>query len=215
MSRREEKPSSKSYINPCLPLITTGTQHSHQHNTLSSTHSHQHILIIPHPSSIRQNKTQPHNPSIPNQNATNHPPSINPRLPNPVRLPPPPAASPHPIPPFPPPTILTNPPPPNRTLAHPQIVPSSSQCTFTATPCAPFNGPTETITVYEQPFTATATKSFDCEGCGQVTVEPKNCGGVGIVSFFILFCFFVGKMERGGGCLFGKGGYNGIRANIW
>jgi len=46
-------------------------------------------------------------------------------------------------------------------------------------------------------------------------VEPKNCGGVGIVSFFILFCFFVGKMERGGGCLFGKGGYNGIRANIW
>ena len=59
-------------------------------------------------------------------------------------------------------------------------------CTYTATPCAPFGGPTETITVYEQPFTATATATYDCQGCGAVTVEPRDCEGVGPVSSYSL-----------------------------
>lgn len=55
-------------------------------------------------------------------------------------------------------------------------------CTYTATPCAPFeSGPTETITVYEQPFLATSTASFDCQGCGNVTVVPRGCFGPGLV----------------------------------
>ncbi|KAK0513886.1 hypothetical protein JMJ35_003608 [Cladonia borealis] len=52
-------------------------------------------------------------------------------------------------------------------------------CTYTATSCATIGGPTETITVYEQPFTATATSTYDCEGCSVVTVETENCYGVG------------------------------------
>ena len=58
-------------------------------------------------------------------------------------------------------------------------------CTFTASPCRPIGGPVETITVYEQPFTATATATYDCEGCGAVTVEPKFCG-LGPVSSYSL-----------------------------
>ena len=54
-------------------------------------------------------------------------------------------------------------------------------CTLTISPCRPIGGPTETITVYEQPFTATATATYDCQGCGAVTVEPRFCG-VGPVS---------------------------------
>ena len=54
-------------------------------------------------------------------------------------------------------------------------------CTYTVSPCRPIGGPTETITVYEQPFTATATATYDCQGCGAVTVEPRFCG-VGPVS---------------------------------
>ncbi len=68
------------------------------------------------------------------------------------------------------------------------------QCTFTATPCT-FNGPIETITVYEVPFVATVTESFDCQGCADVTVVPKNCGGPGIVSFVLLLFFGGGACE--------------------
>ena len=59
-------------------------------------------------------------------------------------------------------------------------------CTYTATSCLPIGGPTETITVYEEPFTATATSTYDCEGCSIVTVETKNCFGVGPVSPYSL-----------------------------
>lgn len=58
-------------------------------------------------------------------------------------------------------------------------------CTFTASPCRPIGGTVETITVYEQPFTATATATYDCQGCGAVTVEPRFCG-LGPVSSFSL-----------------------------
>lgn len=49
-------------------------------------------------------------------------------------------------------------------------------CTLTVSPCRPIGGTTETITVYEQPFTATATATYDCQGCGAVTIEPRFCG---------------------------------------
>ena len=66
-----------------------------------------------------------------------------------------------------------------------------STCTYTTTECAPFNpGPTETITVYEVPFTATATSTFDCQGCNYVSVSSRNCDGVGLVSR--LFSVFEG-----------------------
>ncbi|KAK0513889.1 hypothetical protein JMJ35_003611 [Cladonia borealis] len=56
-----------------------------------------------------------------------------------------------------------------------------STCTYTTTECAPFNpGPTETITVYEVPFTATSTSTFDCQGCNYVSISSKNCDGVGL-----------------------------------
>lgn len=61
-------------------------------------------------------------------------------------------------------------------------------CTFTATPCQTLIGPTETITVYEQPFTSTATQSFDCQGCQDVTVIPRFCGlGVPIQTTTFIF----------------------------
>ena len=59
-------------------------------------------------------------------------------------------------------------------------------CTYTATSCLKIGGPTETITVYEEPFTATATSTYDCAGCSIVTVETKNCFGVGPVSPYSL-----------------------------
>lgn len=67
-------------------------------------------------------------------------------------------------------------------LASPQGPIKPASCTYTATPCEPFNGPVETITVYEQPFTVTSTRTYDCHGCTAVAVSSKNCDGVGIVS---------------------------------
>jgi len=73
----------------------------------------------------------------------------------------------------------------SHSVAIPQGGPiSSAQCTYTATPCAPPNGPIETITVYEEPFAVTSTRTYDCHGCTAVTVSPKRCFGVGIVSSF-------------------------------
>ncbi|KAF6228577.1 hypothetical protein HO173_011880 [Letharia columbiana] len=55
-------------------------------------------------------------------------------------------------------------------------------CTFTATPCAPPpGGDVKTSTVYEVSFVATATQSFDCQGCTEVTVIPRDCYGHGPV----------------------------------
>ncbi|KAL2037210.1 hypothetical protein N7G274_010073 [Stereocaulon virgatum] len=53
-------------------------------------------------------------------------------------------------------------------------------CTFTTRSCVLPSGPTETITVYEQPFTSTSTSTFDCQGCSAVTVTPSNCYGLGL-----------------------------------
>lgn len=61
-------------------------------------------------------------------------------------------------------------------------------CTYTATPCGPIpGGPTEVITVYEDPSVITATSTFDCQGCSAVTVVPKDCFGLGLVSPFLDF----------------------------
>lgn len=56
-----------------------------------------------------------------------------------------------------------------------------SPCTYTATPCTPLHGGdgTQTVTIYEVPFTATAVEKYDCQGCTEVTVEPKDCFGPG------------------------------------
>ena len=60
-------------------------------------------------------------------------------------------------------------------------------CTYTASPCVPLVIEVETITVYEQPFTATATATYDCQGCDAVTVVPREgCYGVGPVSLYAL-----------------------------
>ena len=66
-----------------------------------------------------------------------------------------------------------------------------AHCTFTATPCAPPNGPTETITVYEQPFTVTSTKEYNCHGCTAVAVKSKNCDGFGVVCPSFPFCLLL------------------------
>ena len=57
-----------------------------------------------------------------------------------------------------------------------------STCTYTTTSCYPPNGPTETITAYEVPFTATSTSTYDCSGCNHVSVFSKECYGPGLVS---------------------------------
>lgn len=65
-------------------------------------------------------------------------------------------------------------------VVHAQGPIQPASCTYTATPCEPFNGPVETITVYEQPFAVTSTRTFDCHGCTAVTVSSRNCDGPGI-----------------------------------
>ncbi|KAM0798509.1 hypothetical protein BDR22DRAFT_891303 [Usnea florida] len=54
-------------------------------------------------------------------------------------------------------------------------------CTYTTTSCLTLNDGTATRTIYEVPFTATATSTYDCQGCADVTVLTKACFGVGPV----------------------------------
>lgn len=55
------------------------------------------------------------------------------------------------------------------------------ECTYTVTSCYPPNVPTKISTIYEQSGVSTVTKSYDCQGCEDVTIMPKECYGVGLV----------------------------------